>query len=337
MKSYLHILLHQARPRTSFGRHFIDKSKSVSVRTINQDFFEFVIWNPDVLIMTVLQDLPTETLILVLRFLGIIDLQSLILAQRVSRRLRGVIQDAVLHNAPAPQAREHSKTTRGEIEIEIEINPFLQTRFKGLFNSADCFTAAERARYWVLTLDGDATLPFRRLPWAGDSDPARRDAFLRAEATWRELSPTFASSSPLVRSLDVVKSFESETGSPVAYFQVELPPSGLSVGFLYDVLLCEDALYGSDTGSWELLVGKSLKSFDVLYRWGCFIIDEPGESQLVSETADAAILYVRGGEGCSETILDDREWKPRFLDNRRPKFLPWQGPLINPDETEWFQ
>ncbi|KAI3317531.1 hypothetical protein HD806DRAFT_514882 [Xylariaceae sp. AK1471] len=285
--------------------------------------------------MAVLQDLPTETLILVLRFLSAIDLQSLILAQRVSRRFWGVIQDAILNNAPVPRLQLHSKETHEDSEAEI--NPLLLKKFKGLFNSADCFTAAERARYWVLTLDGDATLPFRRLPWAATSNPARRDAFLRAEASWRELSPTFGTSSPVMRSLDVVKSFDSDTGSPVSYFQVELPPSGLSIELLYDILLCEEALYGPDTGSWELLVGKSLKSFDVLYRWGCFIIDEPGESQLVRETADAAILYVRGGEGCSETVLDAREWRPRCLGTSRPKFLPWQGPLMDPEGTEWFQ
>ncbi|KAI3340252.1 hypothetical protein F4824DRAFT_415925 [Ustulina deusta] len=308
-----------------------------------------------------LQHLPNETLILILRFLGAADLQSTLLAQRVSRRFRDVIREAVLrspssssvsfsfssdvrsdphHSSSSSSSEVSSRSSSSKAEIAaiiiiITINPLLQGKFAGLFDSASCFTAAERASYWVLTLDGDATLPFRRLPWAAAA--ASRDVFLRPGASWRGLSPTFGTA-PRTRRLDVVKSFESDTASPVAYLQVELPDSGLSMGLLHDVLLCEEALYGSDTGSWRLLVGKSLRSFDVLYRWGCFIIDEPGESQLVSETPDAAILFVRGGEGCSETALGPDEWVPqRLVKSSKPKFLPWQGPLINPEETEWFQ
>ncbi|KAI1298676.1 hypothetical protein F5Y03DRAFT_260753 [Xylaria venustula] len=279
-----------------------------------------------------LRHLPNETLILILRFLGAIDLQSAILAQHVSRRFRDVLQDAVLYGSfpDSPLDSRYSGSSRGDV------NPFLQSRFTGLFNSADCFTAVERARFWILTLDGDATLPFRRLPWATRRSSSR-DAFLRPEASWRGLSPTFGTG-PRTRRLDVVKGFEGGTASPVAYSQVELPETGLDMGLLYDLLLCEETLYGPDTGSWQLLFGKSLKSFDVLYRWGCFIIDEPGESQLVSETPDAAILFVRGGDGCSETALGWDEWVPqRLVKSREPKFLPWQGPLIDPEETEWFQ
>jgi hypothetical protein len=282
--------------------------------------------------MALLEALPTETLILILQYLGAIDLQSVLHAQRVSRRFRGVIQDAVLHSS----SHSHHSPEGGVKEVGI-INPLLQTKFKGLFNSADCFTASERARFMVLTLNGDFTLPFRRLPWA-DPVTQSRDTFLRPEASWRGLSPTFGTSPPIL-SLDIVKTFEAETdtGSGVLYSQIELPSSGLSMGLLYDILMCEETLYGSRTGSWELLVGKNLRSFDVLYRWGCFIIDQPGESQLVRETPDAAILYVRGGEGCRETGLDEREWTPRRLGSARPRFMPWQGPLIDPEETEWFR
>ncbi|KAI1745658.1 hypothetical protein F4680DRAFT_109853 [Xylaria scruposa] len=282
--------------------------------------------------MALLQDLPNETLILILSFLAAIDLQSTLLAQRVSRRFRGIIEDAILYNS-ASNSRVNSCSESSTGISGADVNPLLQAKFRGLFNSADCFTAAERARYWALTLDGDPMLPFRRLPWVVDS----RDAFLRPEASWRRLSPTLGASPP-IRHLDVVKSFEGDVGSPVAYFQVDIPHPGLSMGLLYDILLCEEALYGPDTGSWQLLVGKSLKSFDVLYRWGCFIIDSPGESHLVGEKPDAAILFVRGGEWCSHKRIDQNEWTPqRLTKNSRPKFLSWQGPLIDPEETEWFQ
>ncbi|KAI8630990.1 hypothetical protein F5Y19DRAFT_42236 [Xylariaceae sp. FL1651] len=287
--------------------------------------------------MAELHSLPTETLVLILQFLGVIDLQSTLIAQRVSRRFRGIIQDAVLYHYPHYLSKAGiAGTTETVIEIGTKINPLWQYKFKSLFNSADCFTPSERARYWVLTLDGDATLPFRRLPWAAASDPLCREAFLRPEASWRGLSCTFGSSPP-IRCLDIVKSFDTDTGTPVTYSQVELPASGLTMGLLYDILLCEETLYGPETGSWELLVGKSLKSFDVLYRWGCFIIDQPGESHLVCEVEGGAILYVRGGGGCSKTVLGKQEWIPKRLEGTRPRFLPWQGPLLDPTQTEWFQ
>ncbi|KAI0194891.1 hypothetical protein EV127DRAFT_383311 [Xylaria flabelliformis] len=210
--------------------------------------------------MALLQDLPNEILILILKFLGAIDLQSTLLAQRVSRRFQGVIQDVILYSASNSRVNSCSESSTGISWVDI--NPLLQAKFRGLFDSADCFTEAERARYWALTLDGDSTLPFKRLPWAADSPLASRDAFLRSEASWRRLSPTFGTAPP-IRHLDVVKSFEGDYGSPVAYFQVDIPHPGLSMGLLYDILLCEEALYGPDTGSWQLLVGKYMKSFDV--------------------------------------------------------------------------
>ncbi|KAI1426337.1 hypothetical protein F5Y12DRAFT_713333 [Xylaria sp. FL1777] len=56
--------------------------------------------------------------------------------------------------------------------------------------------------------------------------------------------------------LDVVKTWEEDRDEPVTYFQVELPASGLSMGLLY-----EEALYGSHTESWQLLVGKEPEEF----------------------------------------------------------------------------
>ncbi|KAI0539368.1 hypothetical protein GGR58DRAFT_237792 [Xylaria digitata] len=279
--------------------------------------------------MTALQHLPNEALVLILRFLGAMDLQSTIRAQSVSRRFRDVIQGAVLRSALGSRANADSKVALGSSGGEI--NPFLRAKFKGLFNSADCFP--EATRFWGETLDGDATLPFRQLPWPS------RDAFLRPEASWRGLSPTFGMSPP-TRRLDVVKTFESDPRNPVEYFQVELPDSGLSMGLLYDILLCEEALYGSCTGDWKLLFGMGLDSFDFLYRWGCFVIDdddEPGESEFVCQTPDAAILFVFDIRGSGEVVLDMDEWMPQRLMSSRPKFLPWQGPLVKLEDTEWFE
>ncbi|KAI0517249.1 hypothetical protein F5B22DRAFT_603856 [Xylaria bambusicola] len=277
--------------------------------------------------MAVLQDLPTETLILILRFLGAIDLQATILAQRVSKRFRDIIQDAVLRSA-SPIA---TQLYPGNPWSQEEINPLLQAKFKGLFDSVYSSTEVERYRYRVLALDRDATLLFWRVLWAAG---VSREAYLRPEASWRGLSPTFGVA-PRIRHLDIVKHFLREEGPPVSYLQVELPESGLSMGLLHDILLCEETLYGHDMRSWQLLVGQSLKSFDVLYRWGCFII-ELYEPELVTETADGALLFVRGGYRSKETQLGRNERVSRRLMNAKPKFLPWQGPFIDPEETDWL-
>lgn len=191
---------------------------------------------------------------------------------------------------------------------------------------------------WFLSLNGDATRPFRRLPWAsprsGNDDPALRDVYLRPGASWRDLSVTFACGPPITR-LEIVKSYSSEDFNEdgrdhVQHLLVDLSTSSggfLTMGLLYDLLLCGGAVgddsaatFGCETGAWDLLLGRRLRSYDLLVEYECFI---PDDEELVDSGPGAegsAILYVRGGtvevddqDRRFEEPEDDDEWVPRML------------------------
>lgn len=185
-------------------------------------------------------------------------------------------------------------------------------------------------------------LPFRRLPWAashrrGDGDgeggAAPRAAYLRPGASWRDLSVTFARGPPITR-LEVVKSYSSEDFNGgrdhVQHLLVDLSASGgfLTMGLLYDLLLCGGAVgddsaatFGGETGAWDLLLGRRLRSYDLLVEYECFI---PEDGELVDYGPGAegsAILYVRGGtvevddqdRRFEEPEDDDVGWVPQML------------------------
>lgn len=222
------------------------------------------------------------------------------------------------------------------------VNPALARDFAPLFSSAACFTPAERGRSpWFLSLNGDVARPFRRLPWAaprrcgdGDGSAAPRDAYLRPGASWRDLSVTFARGPPITR-LEVVKSYSSEDLNEdgrdhVQHLLVDLSASGgfLTMGLLYDLLLCGGAVgddsaatFDGETGAWDLLPGRRLRSYDLLVEYECFI---PEDDELVDsgpEAEGSAILYVRGGtvevddqdRRFEEPDDDDVGWVPQML------------------------
>lgn len=204
--------------------------------------------------------------------------------------------------------------------------------FGPLFSSTACFTAAERRRTrWFLTLNGDATRPFRRLPWAGDA--ALRDAYLGAGASWRGVSVTFARGPPVTH-LEVVKSYSSEDldaggRDHVQHLRVDLPAPGfLTMGLLYDLLLCgggvgdgRAATFGPETGGWDLLLGRRLRSRGLLVEYECFIPDDEDLVDAGCAAAQSAILYVRGGtvevgdqgRRFAEPEEDDVGWEPEVL------------------------
>ncbi|KAI1807557.1 hypothetical protein F4811DRAFT_443214 [Daldinia bambusicola] len=270
--------------------------------------------------MATLMDLPNEILISIFDIVSVIDLQSAILLQLINRRLHALVKDILF------DTQKISNRNGGDGDAEgTKINPFWRTKFKTLINTSDCFTDAERTRMAYLTLDGDYTLPFRRLPWA--QTESERDAYLRPGATWREISLTFGRA-PIIH-LDVVKSFFAQGGDVVDYYQVDLPPSGMTMGLFYDVLLSDKATYGHETGSWELIVGRRLRSFDVLSEYECFISDDRDLVDFGKEARQAAILYVRGApvsrKSTPETVKDS--WVLNSKTDRR--LLPWQGPIQN--------
>lgn len=236
------------------------------------------------------------------------------------------------------------------------MNPVLLHDFAPLFSTSACFTPAERRRSpWFLSLDGDVARPFRRLPWAahgpsdggagdshGDAGP-RRESYLRPGASWRGLGVTLARGAPVTR-LEVVKSYSSETFNEdgrdhVQHLLVDLSASGgfLTMGVLYDLLLCgggvgdgSAATFGGETGAWDLLVGRRLRSFDLLVEYECFIPDDEELVDSGPEAEGSAILYVRGGtvevddqDRRFEEPGDDDDvgWVPQMLGSR-PRVRP---------------
>lgn len=210
---------------------------------------------------------------------------------------------------------------------------------------------------WFLSLNGDAARPFRRLPWAGcgsGGSTASRDAYLRPGASWRGLSVTFAHGPPVTR-LEVVKSYSSEELNEdgrdhVEHLLVDLsaPASSgggsgfLTMGLLYDLLLCGGAVgdgsaatFGRETGAWDLLLGRRLRSYDLLVEYECFIPDDDELVDSGPEAEGSAILYVRGGTvevddqdrrfQEPEDDDDDDGWLPQILGDM-PRIRPANFP-----------
>ncbi|KAI2621164.1 hypothetical protein GGR54DRAFT_600445 [Hypoxylon sp. NC1633] len=265
--------------------------------------------------MAYLPSLPNEMLIAILEALATVDLQTLITAQLTSRRFYMLVQDVMY-------TIQHRNATDCE---NVQINPLWMTKFKGLFNTADCFTTAEKTRKAFLSLNGDHMLPFRRLPWTQLQD--KRAAYLQPRASWRDISLTF--SGPPITHLDVVKSYSSPEGDSVEYYQLDLEPSGMTMGIFYDVLLCDKATYGRKTGSWELILGRRLRSYDVLSEYECFIPDDRDLVDWSDEARQAAVLYVRGGAVSHNLAFatEDDGWI--VSSQTKDRLLPWQGPIQN--------
>ncbi|KAI1337535.1 hypothetical protein F5Y15DRAFT_390669 [Xylariaceae sp. FL0016] len=105
-------------------------------------------------IMTALADLPSELLVHILHLLAAQDLTTVLIAQRTSRRIHALIQDII---------STLNKTSQNA-NWPLQVHPLLTGAFYPLFHSAAAFSPAERCSRRFLTLDGDFTLPFRRLP-----------------------------------------------------------------------------------------------------------------------------------------------------------------------------
>ncbi|KAK7751918.1 hypothetical protein SLS62_006219 [Diatrype stigma] len=262
-------------------------------------------------------DLPTEAFVLILDWLKIIDLQSLILSQRTNRQFRSIVQDAL-------SSRENRGwERRSQWAGSPRIHPLWQSKFRGLFHSADALTTKDRQRLVFLTLDGDHTLPFRQLSWA--QDEMKRSSYLRPEASWRAMSVTIGCA-PITH-LDLVKTYSTSDGTrdTVDYCQVDIPSSGLTMGMFYDLLLSEGVTYGCDTGCWELLLGKRLRSYDALVEYECFIADDEELVESGEPSRQAAILSVSGGSGC-DVNLEREAWIPHPIGKNPLTLFPWQGP-----------
>ena len=257
--------------------------------------------------MSRITDLPTETLKAILESLSETDLQSLLASQLVCKSFHNIIE-TILGQSVYKSTSDHITSTGKDLKI----NTLLYSKFKPLFNTGQ-------------SSNGDAKIkhlnpPFQKLAWA--KTKAKREPFLRLDASWRKILVT-AGTAPITH-LEIVKVFTVYGGTSMTHYQVELPSSGLNMGTFYDLLLSPNATWGSNTSSWKLRVGSRLRNYEdwvALRRTSTYpssesingLFDDGGE-----RTKQTATLYVNGGRGCvMRSYNNDKEdneiWRPNII------------------------
>lgn len=175
------------------------------------------------------------------------DLSTLMTSQSVCRRF----QTTILFVLSCPTAHANSDPD------QLAIHPALTSRFYALFQ----FDRRHRLYNWeeMKRLPDFEVDSFRTLPWA--QTDSERVLYLRPEASWRHLRVTRGRH--IITKLDLCKFRIMGLGvSQMQYFQVDLPSSGLTMGILYDLVLCLDATKYRRPRWWRLLPGRHLSSYD---------------------------------------------------------------------------
>lgn len=266
-----------------------------------------------------LSKLPPETLTQILNTLAEVDLLTLMTSQAVCRQFRDIAQ--VILSRPTADADSNP--------AQLAIHPVLETKFSSLLDSNNCFEHDPNSKSRPHLKD-DIDRPFQTLSWA--QTDAKRAPYLRPEASWRRLRLTKGRHT--ITRLDLCKILTVYGGTSMKYFQLELPPSGLTMGILYDFLLSSKATFDSQTRRWRLLAGKHLISYDEWWK-------VRGRSSYPSENAimevfannqdhpHSAVLLVEGLRGCTgpwgHKPREDGVWYPESIGKETLECFPWQG------------
>ncbi|KAI1258941.1 hypothetical protein F5Y18DRAFT_443914 [Xylariaceae sp. FL1019] len=175
-------------------------------------------------------------------------------------------------------------------------------------------------------------------------------SFLRPSASWRRLSPTIGSG-PLIRKLEVVKVVEVDdfsrpwfryVPSTVSHSEVRLPRSGLTMGFLSDILKCTEFKVGESwagfkTGRWALAVGRSLRMEDRKKHEMSFAGAKHGKTGrqrlILVNQIDAAVLIVWDDGMDDEIESQYGNQTPPNISIEVPTFGPWHT-ITNTEGTE---
>ncbi|KAI1081459.1 hypothetical protein F5B20DRAFT_536135 [Whalleya microplaca] len=268
-----------------------------------------------------LLDLPPETVALIIGFLVEEDLPSLIVAQSVCRYFHAAIQNIFPNPSSRPGAPDEAR--------EARIHPLLMSRFNTLFDSANCFPESVKRRF----LDEDIYLPFRKLPWA--STEATRAPYLRPEASWRNMSVTWGG--PRITRVDVCAVLTVYGGTSMRYYQLGLPPAGLTMGLLWDFLLGETSIFNVATTKWELRLGEHLHSYDEWQELSDRASYPSRESieRLIKGGAEArhsVTLLTFAHMGCTGFSDDDYGdlWCAEPIGAEKPVLHEWTGTMLPP-------
>ncbi|KAI0389477.1 hypothetical protein F5Y17DRAFT_472907 [Xylariaceae sp. FL0594] len=236
--------------------------------------------------------------------------------------------------------------TDEEMDISIKKNSHKDTKKSPAKERRESIRAAflyKHASWRNLSPTFGSSLPFSLPEGSRSSNIIRRLDIVKVEAgqgLWDRQKPAGYSQAALPLPLPATPPTSSSPSSslsspPTTVTTVTQTPYGLTMEKLYDVFLCNEATFGGNTLEWGLRVGKALKNFDLVYRRGVLkfgTASTQADEQMVADVPDAAILYVTGKKGRTN---DGGIGTPPRLRDARPVFCPWQGPLINPEETEW--
>ncbi|KAL7629133.1 hypothetical protein AAE478_000652 [Parahypoxylon ruwenzoriense] len=276
-----------------------------------------------------LLNLPSETLSLVLEFLGSEDLASLILVQCVCKRFQEIAARLLFHCPDQPPAGAAGTSQSGGgagdagvSDASAGVNPLLLRHFGPLFDTALSSPGAKTGKNTTV-LNKDDKLPFRALPWAAArrkksklTEAAMRGSpHLRPEASWRRLSVTWGVGPP-IRSLDVLKVMTVFGGTGMGFQELEIPALGeegkgggegyLTMGTLYDLLASGRGTTGPATMRWRLLPRRRLRSYDAWERLRArqtYPDKEGVRALLAADDEAAATLFVEGHRGCAGFVV----------------------------------
>jgi hypothetical protein len=276
-----------------------------------------------------LSDLPVELLEAILEHLYIVDSATFLVSQATDRRFRDVakrILSRLYHDYDFPDC---------DFSLYYpNFNSLLDDKFAYLFVPLDCFTQNEKdsQNSFYLTIAGNHTLPFKRLPWAQMT--LFRQAYLRSEASWRDLSITEPWLKPITR-FEIIREYSGdENGDEIEYFRLDLLDRGiLTMGLLYDTLLDEKVHFGNETGHWAFHMGMRLRDHDLLQQYTTFI---DGDDDLVDRSENSkqcAILHIEGANVDSDDEMPSfpvgHDWEPTMMEPDRLRFLNWEEQYID--------
>lgn len=263
--------------------------------------------------------LPPETLAQILNTLAEVDFLTLLTSQAVCRQFNAIIRSILSR----PTAGADSNPA------QLIINHVLEKKFPSLIDSNNCWEHDPDDKS-VPYLDDDIERPFQKLPWA--QAEAKRAVYLRPEASWRQLRLT--KGRHIITQLDLCKMLTVFGGTSMKYLEVELPPSGLTMGVLYDLLLSPDASLLSETRRWRILPGRHLRSYD---EWNQIKLRHQYFSERYITTVfpyeqgrpHSAVLLIEGQRGCTGypgfKPRNNDVWHPERIDEKTLECFPWQG------------
>ncbi|KAH7128637.1 hypothetical protein B0J11DRAFT_525405 [Dendryphion nanum] len=281
--------------------------------------------------------LPNELLRLIFSHLADLSLRSLFASRRICTKFQAIITETVTKDL------SHHTTAIYEL-IQSHFAPLIDFRNNGppkYYNGLN-----------------DRLAPFRSFPWA--SDPSTRAKYLRQDASWYHI-PLVSDSATIVYRMQVVyvsgeyltdyiedcgggnvrfdfPTVNDEEGAEYDDSLYYKPPNGVTLGWLYDLIIAQDGLYPNPLGGgWEVLFGmrvgdeKALNDLGGSMRstnHGHAMVESKSVREMLVHDADYAVLWLFGGWPVEEdekaTAGEEEDlWVPQYIADLAPMWTPF--------------